>query len=95
MLQNVERVKKDLYHDHKIIQNVKLVGELQHSIQDEIAKGKNHKVVNEFVNVTDKVIKSLIPKENAWQIKNHVIKNLNLKIHTAELVNTLRQSKSR
>jgi hypothetical protein len=98
MLQNVQRVKKDLYHDHKILQNVKLVSTLQHNIHEEVFKGNgqsNHRVLNEFVNATDKVIKSLIPREDAWKIKNHVLKNLNVKIHTAELVNTLRTTKSR
>jgi hypothetical protein len=62
-------------------------------MQEEIFKAKgqgNHKVLNEFVNATDKVVKALIPREGAWKINNHVLKNLNLKIHTAELVNTLR-----
>jgi hypothetical protein len=39
MLQNVQRVKKDLYHDHKILQNVKLVSTLQHNIHEEVFKG--------------------------------------------------------
>ena len=47
------------------------------------------------MSATDNIVKSLIPNGNAWKVKNHVQKNLNLKIHTAELVNTIRTSKSR
>ena len=67
-------------------------------MHEEVFKGNgksNHRVLNEFVNATDKIIKSMIPKEDAWKIKNHVLKNLNVKIHTAELVNTLRTTKSK
>jgi hypothetical protein len=49
MLQNVEKMKKDLYHDHKILQNVKLVSTLQHNMHDELFKARgvgNHKVLN-------------------------------------------------
>ncbi len=55
----------------------------------------NLKVLNQFVNDTDKVVKALIPREDAWKIKNHAFKNLNVKIHTAELINTMKSSHSR
>ena len=45
--------------------------------------------------MTDNTLKRLIPREDAWQLKSHVQKNLNLKIHTAEMVNSKRTSVTR
>lgn len=97
MLKNVQRSKKDLNHDHKVLQNVKLVSNLQSNIQDEIIKGRqqNHQAIKQFVDVTDHTLKKLIPREDSWQVKSYIQKNLNLKIHTAEMVNSKRKSITR
>ena len=42
--------------------------------------------------MTDSTLKKLIPKEDAWQMKSYVNKNLNLRIHTAEMINSKRPS---
>lgn len=63
---------------------------------EEFFKGQtNLRVLNQFVNATDQVVKALIPREDAWQIKNHVIKNLNVKIHTAEIIANTKKSRSK
>jgi hypothetical protein len=52
--------------------------------------------LKEFVETTDITTQKLIPKEDVWQVKtyNQPSKNIQTKIHTAELINTLKPAAS-
>lgn len=52
-------------------------------------KGHNTDVLHQFVSETnEQIFKKNTPQiyQDAWQIKNYVIKNIKTKIHTAEMV---------